>query len=75
MKKNMGSVDKLLRLGLAIFFVVLYLTKVITGTWGVVILLIALTFVVTSLFSFCPLYWPFGINTKNCCKDKEALKS
>jgi hypothetical protein len=33
MNKNMGALDKLIRLGLAILFVVLYLTKVITGTW------------------------------------------
>jgi hypothetical protein len=72
MKKNMGALDKLIRLGFAILFVVLYLTKVITGTWGLVILLIALMFVVTSLVSFCPLYWPFGINSKNCSKDKES---
>jgi O-antigen/teichoic acid export membrane protein len=68
MKKNMGWVDKIIRLVVAALFVVLYFTKVITGVWGIVILALAAMFVITSLFSFCPLYLPFGIKTNNCSK-------
>lgn len=64
MKKNMGLADKIIRLVVAVIFVVLFLTKVITGVWGIIMLIIALMFVVTSLLSFCPLYLPFGICTK-----------
>jgi hypothetical protein len=46
---------------------VLYFTKVIPGTLGIVLLALAGIFVLTSLISFCPLYAPFGINT---CKKK-----
>jgi hypothetical protein len=68
MKKNMGAIDRTLRLLVAVVFVVLYLTDVVTGTWGIIMLVIALMFVVTSFLSFCPLYLPFGIST--CRKGK-----
>ena len=59
----MGSIDKVIRILVAVVFVVLFVTKVITGTLGIVLLVLAAVFVLTSLISFCPLYWPFGINT------------
>ena len=67
MKKNMGSTDKLIRILIAIIIGILYFTKVITGTLGIVLLVIAIVFLLTSLISFCPLYTIFGINT---CKKK-----
>ncbi len=63
MKKNMGSTDKTVRLVAALVIVVLAFAKVITGTWAVVLLILAAVFVITSLVGFCPLYLPFGINT------------
>jgi hypothetical protein len=64
MKMNMGSADRYLRFGLAIIILALYFTHVITGTLALVLLIIMGMFIVTSLFSFCPLYYPFGISTK-----------
>jgi hypothetical protein len=63
MKKNMGSIDKVIRILVAVVIAVLYFTNVITGTLGIVLLLLAAVFLITSIFSFCPLYWPFGIST------------
>ena len=63
MKKNMGNIDKAVRLVLALIVVILAFTKVISGTLAIVLLILAAIFVLTSLISFCPLYWPFGINT------------
>ena len=63
MKKNMGSDDKIIRFVLAIIFVALYFTGTVTGTLGIVLLVLAGVFVLTSLFSFCPLYAPFGLKT------------
>lgn len=71
MKKNMGTADKIIRLVVAALFVVLYFMKIVTGAWGIVMLIIALMFVVTSIISICPLYAPFGIKTNNCFKKKE----
>lgn len=63
MKKNMGSSDKIIRFILAAIFVALYFTGTVTGTWGIVLLVLAGVFVLTSLVSFCPLYAPFGLST------------
>lgn len=63
MKKNMGSADRIIRLLIAIAITILYFTNTITGTWAVVLLMVAVIFALTSFISFCPLYWPFGIRT------------
>jgi len=63
MKKNMGSIDKVIRILVAVVFAVLFFTHVITGTLGIILMVLAAVFVITSLISFCPLYWPFGIST------------
>jgi len=68
MKKNMGNTDKIIRLIIAAGIAILYFTGVITGTIGIVLLILAGVFVLTSLVSFCPLYTLFGMNT---CPRKE----
>lgn len=64
MKKNMGSTDKIIRLVVAIIFGGLYYTNTITGTWGIVLGVLAVVLLLTSLVSFCPLYPLLGLNTK-----------
>ncbi|HNY15427.1 MAG TPA: DUF2892 domain-containing protein [Bacteroidales bacterium] len=64
MKKNMGNLDRVLRLLGAGVLIVLYFLNVITGTLAVVSLVIAAVLVLTSFISFCPLYVPFRINTR-----------
>jgi len=63
MKKNMGNIDKVIRILVAVVFVVLYFTHVISGTLGIILLILATVFVVTSILGFCPLYLPFGLST------------
>jgi hypothetical protein len=63
MKPNMGTIDKILRITLAVVAVVLYFTNVVTGTLGIIVLVVAAMLVLTSLISFCPLYPVLGINT------------
>lgn len=63
MKKNMGSTDRIIRVLVAIIVAVLYFTGTVTGTLGIVLLVLAGVFVLTSFISFCPLYAPFGIRT------------
>ena len=63
MKKNMGSADRIIRVIVAAVFVALYFTGAVTGTLGIVLLVLAAVFLVTSVVSFCPLYLPFGIST------------
>ena len=68
MRKNMGSADRIIRVIAAAIVVFLYFTGTISGTLGIVLLVLAGIFVLTSLVSFCPLYAPFGIKT---CAAKE----
>ena len=63
MKKNMSSMDRLVRIVLAIIFVALYYTGVLPGTAGLVLSILGGVFVLTSLISFCPLYALFGLST------------
>jgi fatty acid desaturase len=69
MKKNMGSADRIIRLIVAAIVAVLYASGIVTGTLGIVLLIAAGVFVLTSLVSFCPLYILFGINT--CPAEKQ----
>ena len=64
----MGNIDKIIRILVAIVIVVLSFTNVISGMLGIVLLVLAGVFVLTSLISFCPLYTLVSINT--CPKDK-----
>ncbi len=63
MKKNMSSTDRIIRVILAVVMGILYFTGTVTGTLGIVMLVLGGVFVLTSLISFCPLYAIFGIST------------
>jgi hypothetical protein len=63
MKKNIGTIDKVVRILIAVVIAVLFFTHVITGVLGIVLMVLAAVFVATSLIGFCPLYFPFGIST------------
>ena len=69
MKKNMGTIDRVARVLIALIIAILFFTNVITGTLGIVLLVVSGVFVLTSIISFCPLYVPFGLNT---CKKEGA---
>lgn len=64
MKRNVGITDKAIRIILALFFITLYLTHVVTGTWGIALLVIAAILAVTSFVGFCPIYSIFGIDSR-----------
>ena len=59
----MGLIDRVVRVIIAAIIGFLYVTGVISGTWGVVLLILSGIFVLTSLAGYCPLYAPFGLNT------------
>ncbi len=64
MKANINKTDKLIRLVIAIALVVLYMTDLVTGTAGIVLLIAAAVLVATALINFCPIYRILGISTK-----------
>ena len=63
MKTNMGSADRAIRVLIAIAVAILYFTGTIQGSLGVVLLVLAVVFLLTSVMGFCPLYTLFGMNT------------
>lgn len=64
MKKNMGTVDKAIRIVVAIVIGVLYFTGQITGTAAIILGILAIAFLLTSIVGTCPLYLPVGLSTK-----------
>ena len=69
MKKNLGSTDRIVRIILAVILAALYFTNVVSGTLGTILLILAIILLLTSLISFCPLYFPLGISTLKKKKD------
>jgi K+-transporting ATPase A subunit len=64
MKKNMGTIDRSIRVLVAIIIAILYFTGQITGTMAIILGVIAAAFILTSLVGTCPLYLPVGLSTK-----------
>ncbi|MGE0393184.1 MAG: DUF2892 domain-containing protein [Vicinamibacterales bacterium] len=62
--KNMGTVDRVARVALAVVVAGLYANGTLAGPVAAVLGVLAVVFVVTSLVSFCPLYLPFGLSTR-----------
>ncbi len=69
MKTNIGNTDKIVRLVIALILGGLYFAEIVTGTLGIVLLVIAAIMVLTALSGFCPLYALLGMNT---CEQKES---
>ena len=63
MKRNIGTIDKAVRILIAIAIAALYFAHVISGTLAIVLGVLAVVFIITSFLSFCPLYLPFNIST------------
>ena len=63
MKKNMGTIDRVVRIIVAVIFAILCLTGTISGVWSVVLGIIAVILFITSLIGFCPAYALFNIST------------
>jgi hypothetical protein len=63
MKKNMGSMDKGIRILLAVLIAILYFTNQITGVAAMVLGIFAVVFLLTSVVGFCPLYAPLKLST------------
>lgn len=59
----MGSLDRIIRLLIAAVAIFLYFNGTLTGTIGIVALVVAAIFTLTSLVSFCPLYRLIGAST------------
>jgi hypothetical protein len=59
----MGKTDKAIRVVIALALAALYILDILTGTLGIIAVVIAAVFLLTSLVGICPLYSIFGIRT------------
>lgn len=69
MKSNVGSVDRLVRVLVALAIGVAYMMGLISGTLAIVLGVVAVAMIVTGLAGFCPAYLPLGIST---CKTEKT---
>lgn len=63
MTKNMGTVDRVIRAVFAVAVAVLYFAGIISGIVAIILGILAIVFLLTSIFGFCPLYTPFKFST------------
>lgn len=71
MKKNMGSADRIIRVTIAAILAVLVITGVVSNIVGIVLMVVAAIFVLTSVVNFCPIYAVFGKST--CAMKKTEM--
>jgi hypothetical protein len=64
MQQNMGTTDRAIRILAAVVIAGLYFTGHLSGTWAIVLEIVAVVFVVTSFVGWCPAYLPFGWSTR-----------
>lgn len=72
MKKNMGTADRIIRVMMALVIAALYFANVISGTVAIVLLALSAAFIITSFIGVCPLYYPFGLQTRQKSKKHQA---
>jgi hypothetical protein len=63
MNKNIGSIDRSIRVILALAIAVLIAIKAVTGTLAIVLGALGVVFLLTAVIGFCPLYCPFKLST------------
>ena len=64
MKQNLSNTDRIVRAVLAALFAYLYFSGIVTGTLGIVLVVLGAVFLLTAVLAFCPLYLPFNFSTK-----------
>ncbi len=64
MIRNVGMQDRLIRITLGLFFLVIGLNTGITTLWGLIVTIVGAVALVTGSISFCPAYQITGLNSK-----------
>lgn len=63
MQKNVGVIDMIIRLVVAVVLFVLHFKYEFSGSLDMFLQIMALFLIVTGGLRFCPFYVPFGIST------------
>ena len=69
MKINVGSIDKVIRIIIAVVAIYVAYTGMVASPWTFVLYAVAAIMVLTALAGRCPIFAIFGINS---CKIKEG---
>jgi hypothetical protein len=64
MIKNMGNLDRIIRLTIVLAIGVAFALGKISGLLALVLGVVGLAFLLTSLVGTCPIYLPFGLSTR-----------
>jgi len=64
MTKNMGTIDRVIRLLVVIIIAALYFTGQLGGLMAIILGIVAAAFFITSMLGWCPAYLPFGFSTR-----------
>jgi K+-transporting ATPase A subunit len=64
MKKNIGNVDRVIRILLALLVAGLYYQGTISGITGIILLIVAAVLVATVFIGTCPIYLGLGLSTR-----------
>ncbi|MBC7487789.1 MAG: DUF2892 domain-containing protein [Cytophagaceae bacterium] len=65
MIKNMGGFDRISRTIIALVIIALFFNHIISGTLGIMLIILSVVFIATSFMSFCPLYTFFNFSSKS----------
>ncbi|MDN3664190.1 DUF2892 domain-containing protein [Algibacter miyuki] len=75
MEKNIGSIDKAIRILTGITVALLYYFNIISGTLAFVLMVVAIILLVTSLINSCPIYSLLKINSTKKRKIENYINS
>jgi uncharacterized membrane protein len=64
MKRNIGTVDRVVRLLTAAVIIILGITGVISGALLIVLGIVAAAFIITGILGLCPIYLLFRLSTR-----------
>jgi hypothetical protein len=64
MEKNIGKIDKTIRIIAALILAVLAVSGTISGALGVILIILAAVLLITAFVGSCPLYTLLKISTK-----------
>lgn len=64
MIKNVGSIDRVVRVAIFVAVAVLYFAGVIHGALAIVLGIVAVVLLLTSIVGTCPIYLPFKLSTR-----------
>ena len=62
-EKNMGTLDRAIRIVIAVVIAVLHFNGILSGLTATVLGIFSIIFIITSFVGICPLYTVIGLST------------